>query len=315
VEAIRTFCRERWFDLGWIPGITPDEANRHMVLHQPVYYEAARALVSGRREAYRRDALFFIEPATDDRPYFFRFFKWSALPYLVQRLGTEWAPFVEWGYVTLVATLAQAVTASVLLILVPLVALGRFGSLGDRKRWILLYFAELGGAYMFLEIAFIQRFTLFLAYPVYAVAIVLTAFLVFSGLGSLAAGRWRASPARNVGSAVIGIILLTGLYVVLLPAVFSHCAGWPDAAKACASVGLLAPLAFCMGVPFPSGLQVVSTRWNTAVPWAWGINACTSVIGATLATILAVHFGFRAVLAVAAGMYLLSAATARRLAS
>ena len=132
-------------------------------------------------------------------------------------------------------------------------------------------------------------------------------------MGSLAAERWQARPKRSVSLAVAGIALLTGLYAALLPAVFMGCSGWPDAAKAVVSVVLLAPLAFCMGVPFPCGLQVVSTRWNTAVPWAWGINACASVIGATLASVLAVHLGFRAVLASAVGMYALSALGARRL--
>ena len=37
---------------------------------------------------------------------------------------------------------------------------------------------------MFIEIAFIQKFILFLSYPIYAVAVVLCAFLIFAGLGS-----------------------------------------------------------------------------------------------------------------------------------
>jgi len=42
------------------------------------------------------------------------------------------------------------------------------------------------------------------------------------------------------------------------------------------------------------------------VPWAWGINASVSVVSAVLATLLAIHLGFRAVIVIAAGLYLLS---------
>lgn len=39
------------------------------------------------------------------------------------------------------------------------------------------------------------------------------------------------------------------------------------------------------------------------VPWAWGINGCTSVVSAALATLLAVDFGFSAVLWCSLALY------------
>ncbi|MGA7878112.1 MAG: hypothetical protein WCA08_20805, partial [Desulfoferrobacter sp.] len=47
------------------------------------------------------------------------------------------------------------------------------------------------------------------------------------------------------------------------------------------------------------------------VPWAWGINGCASVISAVQATILAIHFGFNLVIALAGLFYALAALTAK----
>ena len=222
-----------------------------------------------------------------------------------------WAPFVEWGYVALIATMLQAGVASVVFILAPLLALGRAPAARGLKRWVVLYFALLGLGYMFLEIVFMQRFMLFLAYPVYSVAVVLTSFLFFSGLGSCAAGRLAARSARNVAVAVAGIAAVATVYLAVLGPVFEALAGLPDAAKIALSVAGLAPLAFCMGIPFPLGLQAAANRSDALLPWAWGINGCASVLGATLATASAVHLGFPAVVMMALVCYGLAALALR----
>jgi hypothetical protein len=55
-----------------------------------------------------------------------------------------------------------------------------------------------------------------------------------------------------------------------------------------------------MGMPFPLALRELD---EPLVPWAWGINGCASVVSATLATLLAVDFGFSAVLWIALALY------------
>ncbi len=83
----------------------------------------------------------------------------------------------------------------------------------------------------------------------------------------------------------------------------------PQPAKVAISIVLIAPLAFCMGMPFPLGLRQVSDRAPDWVPWAWGVNGCASVISAILATLLAIHFGFTLVVALAMALYAVAAAT------
>jgi len=219
----------------------------------------------------------------------------------------------------LVATLIQAVVASLVLILLPLWITARGASQRDEAGWsrlrIATYFTAIGFAFMFIEIAFIQKFLLFLSHPLYAVAVVLCAFLVFAGLGSRYSGRAAAirgaSLAWPVARPIAGIAVLASLYLVVLAALFSELMPLPDAFKIMISIGLIAPLAFAMGMPFPLGLARVAGRTRPLVPWAWGINACASVVAAIVATLLAIHVGFGAVVLVAVLLYALAAAAYR----
>lgn len=306
IEDLRAFAQSRGFDIDWLPGLDPDEVNRFTVLEEPIYYTSALAILSHRREEFYHDYLFDVRPATDDRPYFFQFFKWSTLRVLIRDMGFTWVPFVEWGYIALLATIAQGAIAGMALILLPLVVLSRQADTRGARRWVVAYFTALGLAFMFLEIAFIQTFMLFLAYPVYAVAVVLTSFLLFSGCGSLLADHWNGDRRRLMGAAVTGIVVLALLYTWGLPRLFSICAGWPDAARVVLSILAIAPLAFLMGIPFPSGLQCVSDRYPAMVPWAWGINGVASVMGASLATLIAIHSGFRILVWTAVLIYVLA---------
>jgi hypothetical protein len=86
----------------------------------------------------------------------------------------------------------------------------------------------------------------------------------------------------------------------------------PAAVKIVISMALIAPLAFSMGMPFPLGLATLATRSVPLIPWAWGINACASVVAAILATLLAIHVGFTAVVILAVALYALAAAAYRR---
>ena len=76
------------------------------------------------------------------------------------------------------------------------------------------------------------------------------------------------------------------------------------------SAALIAPLAFFMGMLFPLGLARVEAADARLVPWAWAVNGCASVTGAVLATLLAIHIGFTAVVAAALALYALAAAVA-----
>jgi MFS family permease len=315
IAALREFARSRGFDLAWYPGITPGEANRYQLLAQPWLYQGTSALLGPDRDAYLRQYKFDLEPATDDRPYVFNSFRWAALPELLALRGQGGIGLLEMGYPLLVATLLQAIVLSVLLILAPLAGLRSRGAsrrvTGGRWR-ILVYFLSIGLAFMFIEIAFIQRFVLYLGDPVWATAIVVSAFLVFAGLGSLGSARWRATGRlrtrrRLALAAVLGIVLVAGAYLLTLPLVGAEVARLALMLRLALAYLLLAPLAFLMGMPFPLGLASTAEWRIDLVPWAWAINGCASVIGALLASLVAVGHGFASVVLFAGFLYLVAA--------
>jgi SAM-dependent methyltransferase len=320
LATIREFAAERSFDVAYLPGMSPAEANRYNLLERPYFYEAANALAGAERQAFIDSYKFNIEPASDDRPYFFDFFRWRFLPELIALRTQGAAAMLDMGYLILFATLMQAALLSVLLIVAPLVFTRRPGGRVPRAR--IVYFLALGLAFLLVEIAFMQRFILFLGHPIYAVAVVLAGFLVFAGLGS-AYASWlarvlerRATAFEGVASAlrpsavelaVAAIAALSVLYLFLLPQAFEALIRLPDPAKVLISLGLIAPLAWFMGMPFPLGIRIVAGESADLVPWAWAINGCASVIAAVLATLLAIHFGFTIVVLTAVALYVAAA--------
>ncbi|HEX4943628.1 MAG TPA: SAM-dependent methyltransferase [Usitatibacteraceae bacterium] len=312
ITALRAFCRARSFDVEYHPGIAnAAAAERFNILEQPWFREGTLALLGEGRAAFVERYKFNIVPATDDKPYFFHFFKWRTSPELLAQWGRGGLPLLEWGYPVLVATLVQAVAASLLMILLPLWIVRRRGDprAGPPESHVreAFYFLAIGFAFMFVEMAFIQKFLLFLSHPLHAVAVVLSAFLAFAGLGSSYSGRVQppAAGSRDLRIAwpVAAIIVVGSLYLAILPGLFRYLMGLHDAGKILVSMGLIAPLAFAMGMPFPLALAGLARRCPAFIPWAWGINAFASVVGAILASLLAIHVGFGAVVLLALLLY------------
>jgi hypothetical protein len=321
----KAFSNERSFDLCYYPGIGADEANRFNVLDEPYFFAGATALIGTGRDAFMARYKFDIAPSTDEQPYFFDFFKWRTLPELVAIRRAGGAGLLELGKLILVATLVQAAMLSAVLIMAPLWTRRQVLAPSSQIWRVAMYFFALGLGFLFIEIAFIQKFILFLGHPLYAVAVVLTGFLLFAGVGS-ATSSWfaeridawhRANPDRGlqlsaIQLSVIGIIAVLLLYLLILPTLFNSLRSLTDIAKVLASLGLIAPLAFFMGMPFPLGLSQVWSGARALVPWAWGVNGCASVLGAILAALIAMTLGFSSVVLTASLLYAGAATILRR---
>ena len=309
LAAIREFARSRSFDIAWLPDMEADEANRFNRLASPVFYQAARAMLGEGRERFLQEYKFDLKPATDNRPYFHHFFKWDTFRELYQLRSQGGMPLMEWGYLILVTSLVIAVVFSIVLILLPLWFFERLPEKLPnqvRRSDVALYFFAIGLAFLFIEIAFMQKFILFLHHPIYSIAVTLTAFLVFAGLGSQWSERLGSGSGRRrvLKVSVLGIGLISLLYLILLGPLFAGLAAIPMLLKVALAIGLIAPLAFLMGMPFPLALSSLADHAQAYIPWAWGINGCASVISASMATLLAIQFGFDVVIAIAAMLYL-----------
>ncbi|MGH8473399.1 MAG: SAM-dependent methyltransferase, partial [Gammaproteobacteria bacterium] len=107
--------------------------------------------------------------------------------------GAGGVSLLELGYPVILATLSQAVFLSAALILAPL-GVRRWrglvaGSGPGLPFRVVVLFAAIGLGFMFIEMAFIQKLGLYLGHPLLAVAVALSGFLVFAGLGSAAVSR------------------------------------------------------------------------------------------------------------------------------
>jgi spermidine synthase len=307
VQMIREFSDSRSFDVAFAPGMkAPKESYNQLA--EPWFQDGTASLLSDGRERYLADYKFDLEPATDDKPYFHHFTKWTTLPEIFSLRDRGGMQLIEWGYVVLVMTLLIAAVLSVILITLPLLVLPR--SPGEEKDAIskirvILYFLLIGIAFLFMEIAFMQKFILFLHHPLYSFAVTLASFLVFAGLGSYLSARLSHHYNRFTALiiAVSGIVLISLSYILLLDGLFMWLSVIPMFFKILLTMLLVAPLALLMGMPFPLALSSLADHAQPLIPWAWGINGCASVISASLATLLAIHFGFSTVIMVAMLLY------------
>jgi hypothetical protein len=247
-----------------------------------------------------------ISPITDDAPFFYQSVVWKSLPrLLLQKGGIKEIPA---GLRLLFLSLVQILILGLAFIIGPM--LRRASSLREVrcKTRVFVYFGALGLGFIAVEIAMLQKYTVFVGGPVYAMAVTLFAILVFSGLGSLLSLRISGMSRRSLGVillVLVGLICAETMFVNYgVPRLMSL----PHGARCLVTVLAVAPLALLMGMPFPIGLRVAQRLGPTIVPWAWGINAVMTTLGSMLCALVSMIGGFTVSLFSAAILYLLAAA-------
>jgi hypothetical protein len=234
-----------------------------------------------------------VTPPTDDRPFFFDLTGEGQ----IRDLGPSYQIQHARARDLLVGLLVISTSIAVVFVLAPV------GFARDRRQrkararpgsWL---------GYLLVEIPLIQRFILFLGHPTYAVTVVLFSMLVASGLGSLFAERlirvgWLAPPVL-LGVAVALILLMTRY----LPSFLAAAMGLPTFTRVVLGIALIFPVAFLLGLPFPTGLRIAHARGTSLVPWAWAVNGAASVAAPALATLFAMVWGFSAALYAGAAAY------------
>lgn len=299
IDLIRETCQALGYDLVYYPGMEPEEANRHNLLPQPVYHTAFDDLLSSRdRRALYQSAFYDVSPPTDDHPFSGHYFRWRQIPQILAQLGKTWQPFGGSGFLLVLAALAMAILATAMLVLLPLLWAPKGQGQAPHRWRYLTYFAALGLGYLLVEMPLMQHFILYLGQPALAFAVVLSALLLSSGLGSL-----LASPAR-LRVALPTLIVCIVVYPLVLRGLFARSMQMGLPARITIASASLVPLGTLMGMPFPGGLRRVGDASPGLIPWIWAINGGASVIGSILATVVALSGGYRLVLQLAAACYL-----------
>lgn len=238
---------------------------------------------------------------TLDRPQVHAVLRLDQLDVILQRL--EVLPQAEIGALVNLVVLVQAVLIALVVLAVPLAAPRQVHPEPGRGRlWPLLYFPALGLGFLFIELFMIERAALYLNDRMSAFALVLTAMLVFSGLGSALSGRLTSRPRLAVAIACIVVLAWTAAMFRWAQPLMLQTLDWPWAARAGLALAVLAPVSLALGLPFPLGLTRVGT--GSYLPWAWGLNGAFSVVATPLANLMARELGLSRLLVGAAALYL-----------
>jgi hypothetical protein len=300
IKNIRFFCEDLLFDPAILPQIHPEEREAYNQFQDNRFFSYVAALFSSGRNGFYDTYDFNIRPATDDKPFFSQFIRWQNLNRLAGFFGNQALPFFELGYLLIVITFIQICLISFVLILLPLF---RIGQQGPGSGWIFLYFGGIGIGYMFVEMVFIQRFILYFGNPIYSASAVITSLLIFSGFGSYVSPYFIQK--KRLAGLLFLVVLLLFIYSFAFTPILQQTVHLSLSFKLIIVLLLIAPLAFCMGVPFPAGLSLIPETATGAIAWAWGVNGCFSVISTALATMVAVELGFKWVMLLAALAYAL----------
>jgi len=304
--------------LRYIKGTTPEDAHLNLyVLYLPatadqpgMAHPAFAGLIRSQdARGFSARYAYNVAPVTDNAPFFFFTLKSGQVFHSLNQGGIDWK--VNMGIAVLGLLLIISLAAVMAFLVAPLLLAPHTRS---GRNVHLLYFIAIGLGYILVEIAFIQRFVLFLGNPTYALTVVIFLMLLSSGAGSLLSRRWLRRPTSVAWAiAVIAIALLICVFV--LPRTLEALVGLQFAVKLLVSAAVLIPLGFAMGMPFPSGLRALTSNVdsglmpqvnNGAVEWAWAMNAASSVLGSVLAMVIAIQFGLNTTMACGAAAYLLA---------
>ena len=228
-----------------------------------------------------------ISPPTDNRPFFFQTANLSTLLH-----GAGFSSDQSMRPVLVLGLLALAVLGlSFCFIVLPLLLTTE----RDAHRGMFpyyTYFAGIGFGFLFIELSQLQRLTIFLGQPTYALTVVLFSLLVFSGIGSMASERLAGAGRRTWMLAPLAALLVAvAVFGIVTPGVLASTASATTPVRIATAVAILMPLGLLMGMPFPIGMRAASARPGAPTAFLWGINGATSVCASVLGVVIALFFG------------------------
>lgn len=312
IGTLLKWCDDRSFDVSYYQGINVSAARDDLYNDLPAVSfdddtvtssgaddsiaDEAGGLLAGQRTISAR--AFDLRPVTDDRPAFYAILRLGKLSLLLARV--QILPQAEIGALVNLAVLAQAVVIALLVLLVPLAAPRQAGGARGMLVRSVFYFPALALGFLFLEIFGIERASAFLNDRAAGFSLVLSAMLIFSGLGSFISGRFSARPGRAVWGTAVVVLAWAGVAMLLSPGALTG-SDLAFGLKAAMVVAAMAPVSFAMGLPFPLGLEQEDQRFYLA--WAWGLNGAFSVVATPLANLMLRDSGLHTVLGGAIVMY------------
>ncbi|HTZ70445.1 MAG TPA: hypothetical protein VMB71_07340 [Acetobacteraceae bacterium] len=247
----------------------------------------SQVILSGRASDAFYDALpFNITAPTDNRPFFFFTWKPSRLFAAGGQGEVDIGARNDMATTVMGSLLVTTFLCVCLFVIGPLRKISRDAPV-RRMLPHLLYFTGIGLGFMFIEISQMQRLMVFLGDPVYGLTVVLFTLLLFGGLGSVTVGHAMSASPWVRPALCCMVLCIVGL---LTPGLTTALKSSGVTVRILASIALLAPAGFGMGMMFPSGM-ILSGRFASHQAWFWGVNGATSVFASVLGMAVSMEFG------------------------
>jgi len=309
--TIKRICIKNGFKVIYLPKFNMQKIeNKNLIYDSNVNKLFYWVINHPDKEALYKQYPFDISPPTDDKPFFFftvkpkDAFQFKNITNKIY--GYQPIRPLDLPILMLIILLIIAIVFTAGFILLPLI-IKKSSSLSDLKKnsTMLLYFACLGAGFIIVEVSLMQKFILFLGHPVYSTTVILFSLLVFCGIGSRITNYFHLEKLKKyIIAIIVGIALILFIYNYLLTPLFHSLLGINLLGRISMAVILLMPLGLLMGMPFPIGIKIVDKKANKMIPWVWGVNGSTSVLGSIVAVILAISSGFSFALLTALCIYL-----------
>lgn len=261
------------------------------------------------------DEHFDFSPPTDARPFFFNMLK---LRGVIDGVQSSAGGVVTGNLVatsTLLALLAITGLLVVAIIGAPLAAVGRPDMATRPFVWGLVYFALIGCGFMFVQIPFLQRFSVYLGHPTYTFSIILFLMILSAGAGSFLSEWIDVDRTRQPMTLALGIGALVAVETLVLQSAMDQTIGWGLPARTAVVAAFVVPLACALGLCFPIGMRLVGRHSSRVTVWMWGVNGACGVLASIVAVMVSLWLGIQANLWLAAAMYALLALPIARLAT
>jgi hypothetical protein len=160
---------------------------------------------------------------------------------------------------------------------------------------------------MLVEIALLQRFSIFLGHPVYSLGVLLFSMIAFTGIGSFISEYLPLTRKPWVlAYPVLAFIVILGIRLIS-PAIMNALQTASMSGRILACVGMIGPLGIVLGFFFPTGMKIIENRLGGQSPWFWALNGIMGVFCSALAVFLSIYISIYFNLYLAAGCYLLTA--------
>jgi SAM-dependent methyltransferase len=297
IEKLKNFSSKLGFNLVISPDRTPENEILRSIISANSWQQLNKAI---------KDRPLNYTPPTDENPYFFNMLKLNKISNLYSngKFGLERGNLI--ATVTLFILILILLSLAIMTIILPLWLKLDLNCSQTKVFWpAAIYFLLIGAGFMFTEIALVQKLSVFLGHPMYALGIILFTIIASAGTGSLFSSKLPLTkkPWVFIYPFIIAGAIATVCFV--LRSLESQMVSATMLAKILTSIIILIPVGFLLGLAFPTGMQLVESSKASETPWYWALNGIFSVLCSALAVFVAVNFGISTNFYIASSCYML----------